>query len=58
VQRPGIRRAATTTELTGFVLLNAVVWLAYARRRLRWRARGTFDRWEHEFIYGRAHRRR
>jgi hypothetical protein len=58
VQRPALRRAATATEITGFALLNVVLWVAYARRRVRWRAQGTFDRWEHEFIHGRPHRRR
>jgi hypothetical protein len=58
VQRPGFRRAATTTEITGFALLSAAVWVSYARRRLRWRAQGTMDRWEHEFIHGRPDKKR
>ncbi len=49
-----VRRAIRLTEVGGILLLEFVLWLAYRRQWLRWRAQGVFARWEREH----THRRR
>jgi hypothetical protein len=49
-----VRRMITTAEITGFVLLNALLWVSYGRRRLHLRAQGAVTRWDNDFAHGRT----
>jgi hypothetical protein len=49
-----VRRLVTTAEITGFVLLNVLLWVSYGRRRLHLRAQGAVARWDNAFAHGRT----
>jgi len=49
-------RTMSRTKFAAIVLLEALVWISYRRRRLRWQAQGAFARWERNVTQPRVKR--
>jgi hypothetical protein len=43
-----LTRAVPLIELGAILVIEAIYWAGYTRRRLGWRAEGALARWEHE----------
>lgn len=46
--RHRLARAMPLIKLAALVVIEAIWWAAYARRRLGWRAQNALTRWEHD----------
>jgi hypothetical protein len=51
-----LARAMPPTKLGVLVVIEAIGWAVYTRRRLGWRAQGALAKWEHGFTRPRVDR--